>query len=563
MNGMRRRVTRRSVAAWSSALGSRTEALHLAVTEAGDEVVVHHPHSLHEGITDGRPDKAEATLDERRAHRVRLTRPGGEIPQRASTVLLRRPTHEAPEKVAERAVAFLEVEEGPGVADRGIHFLAIADDPRILQKLRDLLAIVAGDTLGVEPVERLEETGALVQDDAPGEPGLEAIEHELGEQVLVAVERHTPLLVVIREHQRVVAARPAAPDDGTILHRDPRKKGEMNCASCTAARPARRYIAPMRYLRVVEEQGRYVASLPEMAQPTPARGEVLIRVTASGVNRADLSQIAGRYPPPPGESEILGLEVSGTLVETGEPVCALLAGGGHAEYVAAPAGQVFPAPAGLDLVTAAGIPEAFLTAFVNLIVEGGLEREATVLVHAGASGVGLAAIQISKRSGARVAATTRSADKLKALEAVGADLAIDTSRRDFAAEIEQRWGRDAVDVVLDPVGASTLPGDLGVLKTGGRIVVLSTMSGSEASLDLALLMRKRARIVGSTLRARSRAEKATIVSRFKHETLPGFANGAVRVVVDAVFPVARAAEVFQRMRENRNVGKILIAWRND
>src|SRR5881227_1085285 len=259
----------------------------------------------------------------------------------------------------------------------------------------------------------------------------------------------------------------------------------------------------MRYLRVVEEQGRYVASLSEAGLPTPARGEVLIRVTASGVNRADLSQIAGRYPPPPGESEILGLEVSGTLVETGEPVCALLAG------------QVFPAPAGLDLVSAAGIPEAFLTAFVNLIVEGGLEREASVLMHAGASGVGLAAIQISKRSGARVAATTRTADKLKALDAVGADLAIDTSRRDFAAEIEQRWGRDAVQVVLDPVGASTLPGDLGVLKTGGRIVVLSTMSGSEASLDLALLMRKRARIVGSTLRARSRAEKATIVSRFK------------------------------------------------
>src|SRR2546429_378152 len=226
----------------------------------------------------------------------------------------------------------------------------------------------------------------------------------------------------------------------------------------------------MRYLRVVEEQGRYVASLPEMAQPTPARGEVLIQVTAS----------------------------------------------------------------------------------VTLIVEGGLEREASVLMHAGASGVGLAAIQIAKRSGARVAATTRSADKLKALDAVGADLAIDTSRRDFAAEIEQRWDRDAVEVVLDPVGASTLPGDLRVLKTGGRIVVLSTMSGSEASLALALLMRKRATVVGSTLRARSRAEKATIVSRFKDETLPGFANGALRVVVDAVFPVARAAEV---RSEERRVGK--------
>src|SRR6266513_3402772 len=144
----------------------------------------------------------------------------------------------------------------------------------------------------------------------------------------------------------------------------------------------------MRYLRMVEDQGRYVASLPEGPAPTPARGEVLIRVAASGVNRADLLQIAGRYPPPLGEPEILGLEVSGVLDETGEPVCALLAGGGHAECVAAPAGQVFPAPPGLDVMTGAGIPEAFLTAFVNLIVEGGLEGEATVLVHAGASGVG-------------------------------------------------------------------------------------------------------------------------------------------------------------------------------
>ena len=319
----------------------------------------------------------------------------------------------------------------------------------------------------------------------------------------------------------------------------------------------------MRYLRVVEDQGRYVASLAEMPPPTPARGEVLIRITASGVNRADLSQIAGRYPAPPGEPDILGLEASGTLEETGARVSALLAGGGHAELVAAPFGQVFPAPAGLDLVTAAGIPEAFLTAFVNLIVEGGLERGTTVLVHAGASGVGLAAIQLAKLSGARVAATTRSADKLKALEAVGADLPIDTSRQEFVAEIERRWGRDAVDVVLDPVGAATFAGDLRILKTGGRIVILATMSGSEVALDLSLLMRKRARIVGTMLRARSRAEKAAIVSRFKEEILPGLASGALRVVVDAVFPVARAAEALQRMRENRNAGKILIAWGHD
>lgn len=295
----------------------------------------------------------------------------------------------------------------------------------------------------------------------------------------------------------------------------------------------------------------------------PARDEVLIRVAASGVNRADLSQIAGRYPPPPGEPDILGLEASGTLEETGERVCALLAGGGHAELVAAPIGQVFPAPAALDLVTAAGIPEAFLTAFVNLVVEGGLERGATVLVHAGASGVGLAAIQIAKLSGARVAATTRSADKITALEAVAADLAIDTSRQDFGAEIERCWGRDAVDVVFDPVGAASFAGDLRTLKTGGRIVILSTMSGSETSLDLALLMKKRARIVGTMLRARSRAEKAAIVTRFKDEILPELSRGALRVVVDAVFPVARASEAFQRMRENRNAGKVLIAWGHD
>jgi putative PIG3 family NAD(P)H quinone oxidoreductase len=319
----------------------------------------------------------------------------------------------------------------------------------------------------------------------------------------------------------------------------------------------------MKYLYVSEQQGRYVASLRELATPLPAPDEVLIRVTASGVNRADLSQIAGRYPPPPGESDILGLEVSGTRDDTGDPVVALLAGGGHAEYVAAPLGQVFAVPEGIDLVTAAGIPEAYLTAFVNLIVEGGVARGAKVLVHAGASGVGLAAIQIATHAGAEVTATTRSADKLAALERAGAALCVDSSRQDFAGEIEKRWGRDAVDLVLDPVGASSLAGDLRVLRTGGRIVILSTMSGSRVDLDLALLMRKRARIVGSTLRSRRRAEKAELVTRFRNEILPAVASGSLHVTVDSVFPVARAAEAFQRMRENRNVGKIVIAWRHD
>jgi len=315
----------------------------------------------------------------------------------------------------------------------------------------------------------------------------------------------------------------------------------------------------MKYLHVTERDGRYVAALAEMATPTPRRDEVLIRVAASGVNRADLAQIAGRYPPPPGESDILGLEVSGTT-ESGERVAALLAGGGHAEYVAAPTGQVFPAPPRLDLVAASGIPEAFLTAFVNLVVEGGLPAGATVLVHAGASGVGLAAVQVAKRCGARVAATTRRAEKVAALAAAGAELAIDAGHADFASEIEARWGVDTVDVVLDPIGAATVPKDLRVLATGGRVVVIAAMSGATVETDLALLMKKRARLAGSMLRSRSRAEKAALVARFRDELLPGFDAGPLHVIVDSVFPPTRAAEAFQRMHENRNVGKILIAW---
>jgi putative PIG3 family NAD(P)H quinone oxidoreductase len=316
----------------------------------------------------------------------------------------------------------------------------------------------------------------------------------------------------------------------------------------------------MRFLDVSEQAGHYLTRIAEVETPVPAAGEVLIRVAASGVNRADLSQIAGRYPPPPGESTILGLEVSGTIAATGERVCALLAGGGHAELVAAPAGQIFPAPAALDLIAAAGVPEAFLTAFVNLVLEGGLARGGTALIHAGASGVGLAAIQLAKYLGARVAATTRTREKLVALEHAGADLALQTPPDEVVAALETRWGANAVDVVLDPIGAATLGADLAVLAYGGRIVVLATMGGKQVDLDLAALMKKRARLIGSTLRARSRAAKAAIVARFREEVLPGFQSGRLSVPVDSVFPVARASEAFQRMRENKNSGKILIDW---
>ena len=317
----------------------------------------------------------------------------------------------------------------------------------------------------------------------------------------------------------------------------------------------------MRFLEVSEQDGRYVAQVNETDTPVAGPGEVLVRVAASGVNRADLSQIAGRYPPPPGESTILGLEVSGTVRGSDERVCALLAGGGHAEYVAAPVGQLFPAPPQLDSASAAGIPEAYLTAFVNLGVEAGLGRGQTALIHAGASGVGLAAIQIAKLLGARVVATTRSKEKLSALERAGADLAIHAPSEDLVKTIESRWGPGAVDLVLDPIGAATLAGDLAVLAVGGTVVFISTMSGARADLDVTALMKRRGRIVGSTLRSRSRAEKAAIVARFRAEVLPGFASGQLSVIVDSVVPVERAADAFQRMRENKNTGKIVLDWR--
>jgi len=318
----------------------------------------------------------------------------------------------------------------------------------------------------------------------------------------------------------------------------------------------------MKFLRVAPAGDGYRAELAEGPEPRPAADEALIEVAASGVNRADLSQIAGRYPPPPGEPEILGLEVSGRLVETGESVCALLAGGGHSQRVAAPRGQIFPAPPGPDLVHAAGIPEAYLTAFLNLVVEGGLSAGGTALVHAGASGVGLAAIALARFLGARAAGTTRSAGKLPAMAAAGAELAIDTTQRPFAEAVEERWGRDAVDVVLDPIGAATLAGNVRVLKKGGRVIFLATLSGGKVELDIAALWAKSGRLIASGLRGRPRAEKARLVARFREEALPGFAAGDLSVAVDSVHPAARAAEAFERMRANRNAGKILIDWRD-
>ena len=316
----------------------------------------------------------------------------------------------------------------------------------------------------------------------------------------------------------------------------------------------------MKCLRVSETADGYTSVVETLPDPVPRPGEVLVQIAASGVNRADLSQIAGRYPPPPGESEVLGMEIAGTVAGTGERIAALLAGGGHASLAAIPEGQMFPIPAEMSFTTAAGIPEAYLTAFVNLVLEGGLMRGGRALVHAGASGVGLASIQVARHLGASVAATTRTEAKIAAIEDAGAELAIDTRRENFRDVVERAWGKNAVDVVIDPVGADTLESDLAVLAIGGRIVFLSTMSGAKAELDISRLMGKRGRIIGSTLRSRSRDEKAAIVARFRQEILPGFDSGALSVPLDSVYPAARAAEAFTRMKRNENAGKIVIDW---
>lgn len=294
--------------------------------------------------------------------------------------------------------------------------------------------------------------------------------------------------------------------------------------------------------------------------PTPRSGEVLIRVAASGLNRADLSQIAGRYPPPSGESEVLGLEVSGWIADSKQPVCALLAGGGHAEYVAAPAGQVFPAPQAIELVAAGGIPEAYLTAYVNLVVEAGLGSGDRVLVHAGASGVGLAAIQVAKLLGAQVAATTRTREKLTAMEEAGADIVFDTTQTDVETELERRWGANCVAVVLNSIGGASLATDLRLLATGGRIVCIASMAGPKIELEIPLLMRKRARLIGSTLRARPREEKARLVAGFKEQILPALDAGRLRVHVHSIVPPEQAAAAFQALRDNQTTGKVLIQW---
>ena len=295
----------------------------------------------------------------------------------------------------------------------------------------------------------------------------------------------------------------------------------------------------------------------------PGPGQVRIRVRAAGVNRPDVVQREGRYPPPPGASPVLGLEVAGEIDAIGDSVsrwrlgdrvCALLGGGGYAEYALVDARHVLPVPDGVDFIQAAALPETVCTVFANVFEAGALKAGETFLIHGGTSGIGVTAIQMARAAGARVIATSRGADKAAAARDLGADVSLDATAVDLIEAIRAEGG---ADVVLDMVGATYAPINQAVLKTGGRWAVIAVQAGSRAEIDLGRLMVKRLVLTGSTLRPRSADEKARLIAEVERVAWPWVASGAVRPPVSAVFPLAEAASA-QRWMEAAHVGKAVL-----
>jgi len=307
--------------------------------------------------------------------------------------------------------------------------------------------------------------------------------------------------------------------------------------------------------------------LDEHDDPVAGPGEVLVAVAAAGVNNADLQQVAGNYPPPPGASEVLGLEVSGTVralgdgVEgfaVGDRVCALLSGGGYATLVAVPATQVLPVPDGVDLVEAAALPEAACTVWSNLGMIAGLRTGQTLLVHGGTGGMGSHAVLLAKAMGVRVVATSGGERKVRASQELGADLVVDHRSEDFVERTLAFTEGRGVDVVLDVVGADYLAKNIAVLAPNGHVAVIAAGSGATGELDFGAMMRKRATISATTLRARPTDEKAAIVAAVREHVWPLVADGSVRPVVDGTVPLAEAAEAHRRIRDGEVVGKVLL-----
>jgi NADPH2:quinone reductase len=298
--------------------------------------------------------------------------------------------------------------------------------------------------------------------------------------------------------------------------------------------------------------------LIERPVPTPKPGEILIKVHAAGVNRPDILQRLGKYPPPPGASDLPGLEVAGIRENTGEAVCALLAGGGYAEYAVAPEGQCLPIPKGLDMIHAAALPETFFTVWNNVFVRGQLKKGETVLIHGGASGIGTTAIQMAKAFGARVAVTAGTDDKSAACLKLGADLAINYKTQDFVEEIEKAWGKDTVHVVLDMVGGSYVPKDIRLLATDGRHVSIATMESAKTEIDIRQIMQKRIVLTGSTLRPRSAAEKTELARGLKEQVWPLIEAGKIKPSIFKTFSLKSAMEAHESLEKGDHFGKIVL-----
>ncbi len=295
--------------------------------------------------------------------------------------------------------------------------------------------------------------------------------------------------------------------------------------------------------------------------------EVLVAVRASAVNRADLMQARGQYPPPPGASDILGLEISGVVSavsedvqgwSAGDRVMALLPGGGYAERAAVPGGLLMRLPDDWSFAQGAAVPEAWLTAFLNLFIEGRLAAGESVLIHAGASGVGTAAIQMARAAGAVVFATAGSPEKLEACRRFGAALAIDYRHQDFAVEIKAYSAGRGVDLILDPVGAAYLHRNIEALAPGGRLVNIGVMGGRRAEIDLGMVLGRSLRLIGSRLRHRPLPEKIGIIRQFEERFWPLLTDGRLTPVIDRVFPITEAGAAHEYVRENRNIGKVIL-----
>ena len=323
----------------------------------------------------------------------------------------------------------------------------------------------------------------------------------------------------------------------------------------------------MKAIEITQPGGPEVLVLAERPRPTAGDGEVLIKVAAAGVNRPDVMQRQGRYTPPPGATDIPGLEVAGEIVaigasvegwRVGDRVCALVAGGGYAEYCAAPAPQCLPIPLGMDLVHAGAVPETTFTVWTNVFERGRLTRGESILIHGGSSGIGTTAIQLARAFGARVFATAGTAEKCAACEALGAERAFNYREGDFVAAARAATEGRGVDLILDMVGGDYLQRNIETLALEGRLVQIGQLAGTKSQINTTPVLQRRLTITGSTLRPRSIAQKAAIARAVREHVWPLFESGAVRVLVHATFPLAAAADAHRMMESSVHTGKLVL-----